>query len=150
MLTRDAILELLPGAVPSAQPLDGESLDEFQLSVGVLEELETDGEIPITMRQVQFESGKAFINYVLFRRREQLQLVIQWSKQISLLESAANTFAAALNTLPDPAVDTEERRETVIEVPELGQVRFTCKRFVSRKGKSQNALGVAEKAEQIG
>jgi hypothetical protein len=71
MLTRDAILELLPGAVASAQPLD-ESLDEFQLSVGVLEELETDGEITITKRQVQFESGKEFINYVLFRRRERL------------------------------------------------------------------------------
>ena len=72
MLTRDAILELLPGAVASAQPLDGESLDEFQLSVGVLEELEAGGEITITRRQVQLESGKEFVNYVLFRRREQV------------------------------------------------------------------------------
>jgi len=58
--------------------------------------------------------------------------------------------AAALKTLPDPAVDTEEHRETVIEVPEFGQVRFACKRFVSRKGKLRNAFWVAEKAEQVG
>ena len=43
MLTRNAILDLLPGAVASAQALDGESPDEFQLTVGVLEELEADG-----------------------------------------------------------------------------------------------------------
>ena len=72
MLTRDAILELLPGAVAAAQPLDGESLDEFQLSIGVLEELEAGGEIRITRRQVQFASGKELVNYVLFRRRERL------------------------------------------------------------------------------
>ena len=72
MLTRHAILDLLPGAVVSAQALDGESLDEFQLSVCVLEELEAGGEITITRRQVQFESGKECVNYVLFRRREQV------------------------------------------------------------------------------
>jgi hypothetical protein len=45
-------------------------------------------------------------------------------------------FAAALNTLPDPAVDTEERRETVIEIPELGQAAMSllmafCRRRIA-------------------
>jgi hypothetical protein len=66
-----------------------------------------------------------------------------------LAQVGGEHVAAALNTLPDRAVDTEERRETVIDVPQLGQVRFTCKRFVSRKGKLRNAFWVAEKAELV-
>ena len=45
-------------------------------------------------------------------------------KENILARVGGEHVAAALNTLPDPAVGTEERRETVIEVPELGQVRF--------------------------
>jgi len=71
-------------------------------------------------------------------------------KENILARVGGEHVATALNTLPDPAVGTEERRETVIEVPELGQVRFTCKRFVSRKGKLRNAFWVAEKAELVG
>jgi hypothetical protein len=45
--------------------------------------------------------------------------------------------------------DTQEHRQTVINVPELGQVRFICKRFVSRKGKLWTTFWVAEKAELV-
>jgi hypothetical protein len=96
MLSRDAILDLLPGAVASAQPVS--------------------------------PSRAIVASHPMVRAN-------------ILARVGGEHVAAALNTLPDPAVDTEERRGTVIEVPGLGQVRFTCKRFVSRKGK----LEVAER-----
>lgn len=41
----------------------------------------------------------------------------------------------ALKTLPDANKGKEDFRETVIEVPVLGLVRFKCKRMIGRQGK---------------
>ena len=72
MLRRDAILGLAPGTVASAQPLEEESLDDFQISVDLLEELAAEGEITITKRHLHSATKRKLFDFVLFRRREQL------------------------------------------------------------------------------
>jgi hypothetical protein len=46
--------------------------------------------------------------------------------------------AAATKQLPDPNTANEEFQETIMEVPNLGKVRFTCRRFKSKHRKSVN------------
>ena len=46
--------------------------------------------------------------------------------------------AAATKQLPDPNTTKEEFQETVMEVPNLGKVRFTCRRLKSKHHKSVN------------
>jgi hypothetical protein len=48
--------------------------------------------------------------------------------------------AAATKQLPDPNTAKEEFREAVMEVPNLGKVRFTCRRFKSKHRKSGNVF----------
>lgn len=55
----------------------------------------------------------------------------------------------ALKTLPNSSTATGACLQTVIDVPGLGPVRFTCRRFASRKGKIASTFWVAEKAEQV-
>jgi hypothetical protein len=54
--------------------------------------------------------------------------------------------SAALRTMPDAASSKDELFETVIEVPGLGKVRFTCRRLSSRKGKTRRWFWTAESA----
>ena len=57
--------------------------------------------------------------------------------------------AAAINALPDPKTATEEFRESVIEVPNCGKVRFTCRRFKSKHHKSVNVFWSAISAVKV-
>lgn len=68
-----------------------------------------------------------------------------------ILSTVPGAFvAAALATLPDPSNVNADSVNTIIDVPALGQVRFTCRRSTARKGKSVSQFWVAEKAEQVG
>jgi hypothetical protein len=42
--------------------------------------------------------------------------------------------AAATETLPDAATSTEEVREAVLDVPNMGRLGFTCRRMNSAQG----------------
>ena len=57
--------------------------------------------------------------------------------------------AAATKQLPDPNTANEEFQETVMEVPNFGKVRFTCRRFKSKHHKSVNIFWVAIAAVKI-
>jgi hypothetical protein len=52
-------------------------------------------------------------------------------------------------TLPDPVTAKDELIETVIDLPNLGKVRFTCRRLSSRKGKTRSWFWTAESAIQM-
>jgi len=54
--------------------------------------------------------------------------------------------SAALQTLPPAATDKLGERTTEYVVPELGRVRFYCKRFTSKKGKSRHTFWTADRA----
>ena len=56
----------------------------------------------------------------------------------------------ALKELPHPEeVTQDEFRETVIEVPRLGRVRFTCHRIVGTHGDYRWAFWAPTKAAQV-
>ncbi|SFO42675.1 hypothetical protein [Nitrosospira briensis] len=59
-------------------------------------------------------------------------------------------IAAALKALPDSNTATEDFQESVIEVPNLGKVRFTCRRVKSKHHKSVNVFWSAIAAVKIG
>jgi hypothetical protein len=54
--------------------------------------------------------------------------------------------SAALHTLPHAATSVEEVRETLIDVPALNRVRFTCRRLTVRKGRTRRWFWTAERA----
>ena len=60
------------------------------------------------------------------------------SKENMLRLIGGEYVAAAIKTLPDPNTANEDFQETVMEVPNLGKVRFTCRRVKSRHHKSVN------------
>jgi hypothetical protein len=55
-------------------------------------------------------------------------------------------IAAALQTLPDCETTKQNLIETVYEVPLIGRVRFTCKRFRHKHGKSTTWFWTAQQA----
>lgn len=57
--------------------------------------------------------------------------------------------SSALRTLPDPTATPGELVESVIEVPGLGRVRFTCRKLSARKGKNTRWFWTAERAVQV-
>ncbi|WON74213.1 hypothetical protein [Nitrosospira sp. Is2] len=57
--------------------------------------------------------------------------------------------AAETKQLPDPNTAKEEFQETVMEVPNLGKVRFTCRRFKSKHHKSVNIVWSAIAAVKV-
>ena len=57
--------------------------------------------------------------------------------------------AAATKQLPDPNTTKEDFKETVMEVPNLGKVRFTCRRVKSKHHKSVNVFWCAITAVKI-
>lgn len=58
--------------------------------------------------------------------------------------------ARALDSLDDPAsYTTYERIATELEVPSVGNVKFTCVCLRMRKGKSARNYWVAERAELV-
>ena len=58
--------------------------------------------------------------------------------------------SAAIQSLPDVASCTDEVRETVLDVPNLGRLRFTCRRMTARKGRARRWFWTAEKAVKVG
>jgi hypothetical protein len=71
------------------------------------------------------------------------------STKINILSRVPGQYvSAALKTLPSAEAATDATLETVIDVPELGRLRFTCKRMSSKKGKSTNWFWCAESAVQ--
>jgi hypothetical protein len=61
----------------------------------------------------------------------------------------AQFIARALNTLPPAETATDQFMETTVDVPELGAVRITAKRFKHKKGKRSIYFWTAEKAVTI-
>ena len=57
--------------------------------------------------------------------------------------------AAATKQLPDPNTANEDFQDTAMEVPNLGKVRFTCRRFKSKNHKSVNIFWCAIGAVKI-
>jgi hypothetical protein len=57
--------------------------------------------------------------------------------------------SAALKTLPDPNTTNEDLQETVIEVPNVGKVRFTCRRVKSKHYKNYNVFWNAIAAVKV-
>lgn len=51
--------------------------------------------------------------------------------------------AAATKQLPDPNTANEDFQETIMEVPNLGKVRFTYRRLKSKHHKSVNIFWCA-------
>ena len=54
--------------------------------------------------------------------------------------------SAALRTLPAAETDTVDESMAEMAVPNLGVVRFYCKRLSARKGKSRHWFWTAERA----
>jgi hypothetical protein len=57
--------------------------------------------------------------------------------------------AAAIKALPDSKTATEDFRESVIEVPNFGKVRFTCRRVKSKHHKCVNVFWSAIAAMRV-
>ena len=55
-------------------------------------------------------------------------------------------ISAALKTLPDCETAKENVCETVFDVPSIGKMRFTCKRFRHKHGKSTTWFWTAHEA----
>ena len=69
-------------------------------------------------------------------------------KDNGILSSIPGAYVgAALKTLSESSSD--ECQATVIDVPDLGPIRFTCQRHVARRGKSVHRFWVAIKAELV-
>ena len=60
-----------------------------------------------------------------------------------------NYVAAAVAMLPEAATAKVDLIETVIELPDLGKVRFGCRRLSSRKGKTRRWFWTAESAVRV-
>ncbi len=60
------------------------------------------------------------------------------SKENILRLIGGEYVSAALKALPNCETATEDFQESVIEVPNLGKVRFTCRRVKSKHHKSVN------------
>jgi hypothetical protein len=58
-------------------------------------------------------------------------------------------LARALNTLPPAETAPDEIMEAIINVPELGTVRITAKRFRHKKGKAVMYFWTASRAERV-
>ena len=58
-------------------------------------------------------------------------------------------IARALQTLPRAETATDELMEAAIDVPELGAVRITAKRFKHKQGKAVMYFWTAERAEIV-
>jgi hypothetical protein len=54
-----------------------------------------------------------------------------------------------MNRLPDAAVTSEPTMGVVAEVPGLGAIRFTFKRFYHRRGKSSSWFWTVESAVRV-
>lgn len=52
----------------------------------------------------------------------------------------------ALQTLPNAGTTMQATLETIIDVPDKGRVRFTCRRFCHKKNKSSYWFWTPEKA----
>jgi hypothetical protein len=50
---------------------------------------------------------------------------------------------------PDAATSTDEFQETVIDVPTLGRIRFTCRSMSHKKGRTHGWFWTAEKAVKV-
>jgi hypothetical protein len=61
-------------------------------------------------------------------------------KENILRSIGAEYVAAALKALPDSKTATEDFQESIIEGPNLGKVRFTCRRVKSKHHKSGNVF----------
>ena len=71
------------------------------------------------------------------------------SKENILRLIGGEYVSAATKTLPDPNTASDDLQETVIEVPNLGKVRFTCRRVKSKHHKSVNVFWNAIAAVKI-
>jgi hypothetical protein len=58
-------------------------------------------------------------------------------------------ISAALKALPNAETAKDEVMESVIEVPDFGKVRFTCKRFKHKYRKSYSVFWTATKAVRV-
>lgn len=67
-----------------------------------------------------------------------------------LLRVPGQYIGAALNTLPKAESATLDIMEATIEVPCIGTVRVTAKRFKSKHGKTLMYFWSAEKAVALG
>jgi hypothetical protein len=54
--------------------------------------------------------------------------------------------AQAILSLPDAQLSVEEVMEATIDVPGLGRLKITCRKFRHRKGRSARVFWTAERA----
>ncbi len=67
-----------------------------------------------------------------------------------LVKIPGQYISVGSRSLPDAATSKEELQQTVIDVPSIGRVRFTYKRFTHKKAKTTRFFWTVESAELIG
>ena len=69
------------------------------------------------------------------------------SDEQNLLSKVPGHYVAqAILSLPDAQSSAGEVMETVIDVPGLGRVKITCRKFRHRKGRSARVFWTADRA----
>lgn len=66
-----------------------------------------------------------------------------------LVKIPGQYIAAGSRDLPDAETSTDETQQAVVDVPGIGKVRFTYKRFTHKKGKTTRFFWTVESAELV-